>query len=178
MGSMRFEFSRLFGGARELRNIFSYVMHKNVRKIQLLYLTDETLVVLLCTASDDTSVNTVPYYEKRTARSAPEPPPGARCRCSVMLVGDGGSAVSQSPVLSPTAATTLPKMLVVGTTATLARSKPTHVVSCNGTSITGLSGLSWVLTMPVGLHMVISKQAAPKDSIKDENLRRDYPTQK
>lgn len=56
MGSMRFEFSRLFGVARELHNIFSYVMHKNVHKVQLLYLTDETLVVLFCTASKDTSL--------------------------------------------------------------------------------------------------------------------------
>lgn len=41
MGSMRFEFRRLFRVARELHNILSYVMLKNVPKIQLLYLTDE-----------------------------------------------------------------------------------------------------------------------------------------
>jgi len=56
MGSMRFEFSTLFRVAKELHNVFSYVMHENVPKIQLLYLTDETSVALLCTASNDASL--------------------------------------------------------------------------------------------------------------------------
>lgn len=137
-----------------------------------------SLVVLFCTASNGTSLTLCRITKNAPLTKVPELPPGARRRCSVMLVGDGRSAVSQSPVMSPTAATTLPTMLVVGTTATSARSKPTHVVSCNGTGITGLSGLSWVLTMPVGLPMDVSKQTALKDSIKDENFRIDYPTQK
>lgn len=107
--------------------------------------------------------------DKRAAHRVPEPPQE--------LGADAGS-MSRGCSAPCRVTTTLPAMRVVGTTATSAQSEPALVVSSNETGITGLSGVSWVRTMPAALHMAVSKQTTPKDSITDENFRRDYPTQK
>lgn len=90
-------------------------------------------------------------------------------RCSAVLGGHGGPVASVPSNGTQSGHNTWTVDLEH---SLLTPSKSTHKISCDGLSITALSGLNSVLTALGRLHKETGKHLVPKGSIKEESFRR------